>query len=126
MPFKPRTFDVVFSFSLLHHIPPEKRVDYFKSVRCVLKNNGIVVIAEHNPINPVTRYKFKRCPVDKDAQMLSPGDVLYELKKTGLKVVNKRHIIFLPPLIGTLIYPLERMIEWIPLGGQYIVVGKKG
>ena len=38
----------------------------------MLKNDGQLIIFEHNPLNPITRKIVKECEYDEDAILLTP------------------------------------------------------
>lgn len=46
LPFSSNYFDVVYSSLVIHHIPPEYKLNSFKEVRRVLKKNGVFLISD--------------------------------------------------------------------------------
>lgn len=48
IPLADKSVDLVVMFSLLHHIPPDGRVQLLKEVKRILSPNGYVIIREHN------------------------------------------------------------------------------
>lgn len=116
-------FDVIFAACVFHHIPEAEQAFYVQQLKQLLNKNGVIVIFEMNPLNPVTRYMFKRIPVDKNATMIYP----WELKKL-FSLIGKPQINyygFFPRLISFL-QPLERYFELLPIGAHYaLIVHKK-
>lgn len=123
-PFKDGLFDAIFSFCLIHHIPPESWKKYYLCAERLLRPGGLLVIAEHNPLNPVTLYKARH-PLDKDARLLGTWHIKRDIKGTSLKIVEKRNILFFPPALGKKLFWLEKSLRKIPVGGQYICVMAK-
>jgi SAM-dependent methyltransferase len=114
------SFDVVFTANVLHHVPPEERLEAVEKCRTLLRPEGRMFIFEHNPLNPATRFIFERCPFDAGAVMLPRRETLSLAEKAGLKVARSTYTLFFPrPL--SLLRPLERFLGWLPLGAQYCV-----
>ncbi|OGT44095.1 MAG: hypothetical protein A3F13_01190 [Gammaproteobacteria bacterium RIFCSPHIGHO2_12_FULL_40_19] len=114
------TFDVIFIACVFHHIPLADRVSVMKSIVDVCSNSGKIIIFEHNPYNPMTRYLVHRCPFDRDAILLTPA----ELKKIGLAVgiknIRHHYTLFFPSQLRWLRI-FESYLRFLPLGGQYVV-----
>lgn len=118
------TFDVIFAACVFHHIEKDQQAFYVQQLKQLLNKNGVIVIFEMNPLNPVTRYMFKRIPVDQNATMIYP----WQLKKL-FSTIGKPRInyygFFPKPLF--FLQPLERYFEWTPIGAHYaLIVRKKG
>jgi hypothetical protein len=89
-----------------------------------LRTDGRVLIFEHNPFNPVTRWVVNQCQFDRDAVLLKPKEAIAHLRAAGLRFVRRDYIVFFPrPL--SLCRPLERYLLWCPLGAQYVITGSK-
>ena len=113
-------FDLIFAANVFHHIARSKRGEVLARCRDLLRNGGRIFVFEHNPFNPVTRLVFERCPFDKGASMLRRREVLLLAKEVGLNVLHSGYTLFFPRQVAVL-RPLERMLEWLPLGAQYCV-----
>lgn len=127
IPYEDNTFDVVFMACVMHHIPVKCRQQILFEARRVLKQNGLLIIFEHNPYNPVTRKLVSDCPFDKNAVLLSVKCLKKWLKNVGFnKKKNIRYTIFFPRkgLFKKLLF-LERSLYWCFLGGQYYCVVRK-
>jgi SAM-dependent methyltransferase len=116
----PARFDLVFVAGVYHHIPPVERQGSMAFIRERTRRDSDVIIFEHNPINPVTRYIVHTCPFDKDAVLLRPRELEQLCKAAGLQVVSTAYTLFFPALLKGL-RPLERYLAKVPLGGQYLV-----
>ena len=90
----------------------------------VLKPGGLVVIYEHNPYNPVTRYVVNSCPFDENARLSSARAMRRRLNSVGFPKVLVRYRVFFPSALRIL-RPLERFLIWLPIGAQYYVAARK-
>ena len=118
MPYAGATFDLVFAICVLHHVPPPRRAAFVGEMARVARPGGIVLVLEHNPLNPVTRYIVSRCAFDHDAVLLRRGSGLKLLREAGLASGGSGYIAFWPKR-SALVERLERRIGWLPAGAQY-------
>ncbi len=117
-------FDVIFAACVFHHIPESEQAFYVKQLKELLNKNGVIVIFEMNPLNPITRYMFKRIPVDRNAIMIYPWELKNLFATVGKPRIN--YYGFFPKLLSFM-QPLENYFEWISIGAHYaLVVQKKG
>lgn len=56
IPYPDSSFDFVFAICVLHHVTPSDRVAFVGEMTRVARPGGVVLVLEHNPLNPVTRY----------------------------------------------------------------------
>lgn len=118
-------FDLIFISGVFHHISPDIRPAVVQRLASVLADSGQLFVFEHNPFNPVTRYLVSTCPFDEDAQLLSPRSMKRLLSNyAGLKIINAKYCLFFPQILKSL-RALEKAFGWLPLGGQYFVIGRK-
>jgi trans-aconitate methyltransferase len=118
-------FDLCYVNGVFHHIPPGSRKKALEWIRSRLKTGGVLALFENNPWNPGTRLVMKRIPFDRNAQTISPRAGRAMLGNSGFRVDSRaRHVFFFPS-------PLRALRRWephlrhIPLGGQYLIVGRK-
>src|SRR5205807_6507211 len=90
LPFGAETFDVAFAVCVIHHISPGKRVEFASELRRVVRPGGVVVLFEHNPLNPFTRIAVSRCEFDDDAILLPRRAARGLLAISGLRPVEGR------------------------------------
>ena len=119
-PFPDASFDVVVISAVLHHVPLEERPAVYDELRRVTRPGGQIVIFEHNPLNPVTRYVVSRTPIDRNAILLHAREVRQGLAAAGVTESRTRYIMFAPPRLHAL-GALEPGLGWLPLGAQYAV-----
>jgi len=124
IPFGDGVFDLVFAVCVLHHVPAADRRGLAEEMCRVTRAEGLVVILEHNPLNPLTRLAVVRCEFDKDAQLLPAGQTTSLLKAAGLGPTWRRYILFFP-FRANIFSALERALAWLPVGAQYSAAGLK-
>lgn len=115
------TYDLIVASNVFHHIKRKDRRETLFRLRDLLKLDGILAIIEHNPFNPLTVHTVKRCPIDRDADLLSMERFIRLAKDCGLEVQVKRYIVFFPKLLKTL-RNLESYLGFLPLGAQYFAI----
>jgi ubiquinone/menaquinone biosynthesis C-methylase UbiE len=90
----------------------------------VIKPNGLLLIFEHNPYNPVTQYIVKNCDIDKDAVLLKPQKMKSLAAMAGFEQVCTRTIISVPPS-NSLLKLIDSAFGYLPFGAQYYLTGVK-
>ena len=123
-PFSDAAFDLVFAICVMHHVDPPSRPAFVAEMARVTKADGLVVVFEHNPYNPLTRLVVRRCEFDEDVMLLPMPEVKQLLAGTGLSVADERYILFFP-WDGTGVRRFERRLGRVPLGAQYFVAGRR-
>lgn len=119
------SFDIVVISSVLHHVPLHQRPAVYREIHRVLRPGGRLVVFEHNPWNPLTRYIVSHTPIDYGAILLPPPEVNQALTVGGWRDIHASYLMFLPPRVGKIGDVIEQLIGWLPLGGQYAVVACK-
>lgn len=125
LPFEADALDLTFAINVFHHVPLAARVPLMREMHRVTRPGGLVVIYEHNPLNPLTRLAVFRCEFDADAILLHRRTVARLMKTTGLDPVLRDYILFFP-FPSRLAARVERGLRWLPLGAQHCVAGVKG
>ncbi|MBP9572770.1 MAG: methyltransferase domain-containing protein [Kiritimatiellae bacterium] len=124
LPFPAESFAAACVICVMHHVAIPDRVALLQEVRRTLIPGGLLMIFEHNPLNPLTRLAVARCEFDRDAQLLTRGLSARLLKQAGFTIAEKRFILVSPfAFKGS--GCLERAFCQAPLGAQYYVVGQK-
>jgi SAM-dependent methyltransferase len=120
LPFEQGAFDLTFTSCVLHHVPAGERGGFIGELRRVTRPGGLVVIFEHNPLNPLTRLAVHRCEFDRDALLLGRRETRRRLIEAGLQLAEDRYFLFFP-WRNRLLERAERALARIPLGAQYYV-----
>lgn len=124
LPFRDNSFDLVFSITLLHHLPDDVLPRFFGEVHRVLKQGGLTVHFDHNPRNFLTRKIVDDCEYDRGATLRRLEQTATSMKTKFSFVVDYGYIIFVPAFLKFL-EPMELILKKIPYGGQYFLAGKK-
>ena len=116
-------YDLIVIANVLHHIELPQRAAVIAKLKKLVKNEGKIIIFEHNPFNPLTRKIVKDSPLDKGVILLPFPEVLSYLKKAGFKKLQSNYIVFFPKFLANL-RPAEPYLSWLPLGAQYVAMGQ--
>jgi SAM-dependent methyltransferase len=123
-PFAEGSFDLVFAVCVLHHVPQARRAALVAEMTRLTRRGGLVAIWEHNPWNPLTRRVVARCPLDRDAVLLSLLQARRLLRGAGLARIRSRCLLFFP-WRGRAWQEAERLVARVPLGAQFAALGIK-
>ena len=124
LPFADNSMDLVFTSCVMHHVPVENWSEFTSEMTRVARPGGLIAVLEHNPWNPLTRYAVSTCEFDNDAVLLTRTRTKRLLKEFGLEIVAQPYILFFPWNLK-LFRMFESQLAAVPLGAQYIVVGRK-
>ena len=124
LPYPSSRFDVVILCAMLHHVPGAQRAAVTREAQRVLKPHGRIYVFEHNPFNPITAWVVRHTPIDQDAILLSAGEARALLRTAAVTRCRTEHLMFFPPR-WRWTRKLEKWLRWLPMGGQYVVVGTK-
>jgi len=120
LPFADGSFDCVFSACVFHHVEPALHVGLLLELRRVLRPGGLIMIFEHNPLNPLTVRAVRTCPFDENAILIRAAKLTGRLVDAGFTGATARYRVFFPRALR-LLRPLEKWMKWLPLGAQYYV-----
>lgn len=124
LPFADDFFSVSYAICVMHHVPPPDWKDFLAEMKRVTKPNGLIVIFEHNPLNPLTLKVVNDCPMDKDAVLLRASTLKTLFREVGLPNILSKNIFFTPFDKGFFRW-LDRRLGWMPFGAQYYVAARK-
>jgi SAM-dependent methyltransferase len=124
LPFDDDRFDLAFAICVLHHVDPPDRPAFTEEVARVVRPGGLVVVIEHNPINPLTRLAVARCDFDEGVELVPRKEARTLFAGGGLRPVEHPYVLFFP-WRGKPFRSVERGLTWLPLGAQYIAAGRK-
>lgn len=124
LPFADHAFDIVAALGVLHHVIPIERAAEWREIARVLRPGGRCYIYEHNPFNPLTQWVVRHTAIDANAVLLRPSEAAGGLSAAGLRVSLRHGLMYGPPK-WRWAWHLERLVRWIPLGGQYVVAADK-
>jgi 2-polyprenyl-3-methyl-5-hydroxy-6-metoxy-1,4-benzoquinol methylase len=117
-------YDAVVIANVMHHVAPCERQGTMDALAARLARGGRLVVFEHNPLNPATRWVVSHCPLDDGAVLLRRRETERYLTGAGLTLDRTDYIVFFPRALAAL-RPLEPRLAWLPLGAQYAVVAHR-
>ncbi|MBL0357940.1 MAG: class I SAM-dependent methyltransferase [Chitinophagaceae bacterium] len=122
IPFEDNSFNIVFVAGVLHHVEFNLHSPMLDEMKRVLKPGGRLIIYEHNPLNPLTKYIVNTCAFDQDARLLRCGYLSRLLLRHQFNINQRLYFIFFPPKgIFKKMIGLEKYLHWLPLGGKYFI-----
>jgi SAM-dependent methyltransferase len=123
-PIATGSVDLVIISAVLHHVAPEDRLGVYAELQRVLRPGGRLVVFEHNPLNPVTRYVVAHTPIDQNAILLRAREVNQALRGLEFSEPQTNYLMFIPPRL-TALAGIERVLHWLPFGAQYAVTATR-
>lgn len=120
MPPEVEALDAAYAMCVFHHIDECKHVELLSKIRGRLKPNGLLMVYEHNPLNLLTVRVVNNCPFDVNAKLISASLMASRCRQAGFKHVSVRYRVFFPGFLKVFRFA-ERLLTWLPLGGQYYV-----
>lgn len=122
-PFEDQSFDLIFSACVFHHIDAAEHRQIFAELRRLLRPGGLMVIFEHNPLNPATRHIVATCRFDENAVLIPAPRLKRSQLDAGFAKVQVAYTAFFPGQLR-LLRPLEPMLGGCPLGAQYCTLAE--
>lgn len=116
--------DLIFVACVFHHIPEQAHVDLLQQLRLCLSEQGMLVLFEHNPLNPLTVNAVRNCPFDANAVLIKAGKMRTRIAEAGFASPRIEYRMFFPNFAAAL-RPLERYLSKVPLGAQYLVTAQR-
>jgi ubiquinone/menaquinone biosynthesis C-methylase UbiE len=124
LPFRDSAFTLVLVVNVLHHLKLNDRQALFSEVSKMLVPGGHLVVFEHNPKNPFTRIVVRGCQIDRDAVLLNTKEVTSLANASKIGKVDIEYLTFFPAVLSFL-DSLERRMQRLPLGGEFMFLGQK-
>jgi SAM-dependent methyltransferase len=119
LPFGDRSFDVVFAICVWHHVPPARWRNFLSEISRILAADGVLLIYEHNPWNPLTRVAVSRCAFDADSVLLTARQAAKNIRSAGFGNVTTDYLLFLPFRTHFTEFCEKKIFRKIPIGAQY-------
>ncbi len=118
------TYDLAFTNGVFHHIPVADRVSAMAVLRDSLRPGGLFAFWENNPWNPGTQYVMSRCAFDENAVKITIPEARKLLSAAAFEVLRTDSLFYFPRQLRFL-RSLESWLSALPLGGQYLILGRK-
>lgn len=116
-------YDLIVLGNVLHHVEPKERLSTIIQAVSRVAPSGKLLIFEHNPANPLTRWAVSQCVFDEGVALLPVREIRRYLAQAGLSLVWRHYIVFFPKWLRML-RPLDPFLTWCPAGAQYVVVAR--
>lgn len=125
-PFQDSTFDIIVACCVFHHITPSRHRAVLCELARILKQDGCLVIFEHNPLNLITQWVVRSTVIDRNTTLISARTMQSLMQLAGLTTLGLDYLLFFPPRLRyRLLGIIERLLWWVPFGGQYALLGRR-
>jgi SAM-dependent methyltransferase len=121
IPYADDTFDLTYSVAVMHHIadPALVRRTLSEMVR-VTRSGGLILVWDHNPLNPYWPFLMRRVPQDSGAERLvAMSELVAGLRAAGASIVRAERLGLMPEFVPRRLLGLaariERGVESTPL-----------
>ncbi|MBS0193763.1 MAG: class I SAM-dependent methyltransferase [Proteobacteria bacterium] len=118
-------YDLIAVSNVMHHLPVAERQGTIQELAARLARNGMLLVIEHNPLNPLTRWIVAHCDFDDDAILLWPSEVKQHFAGAGLTAMRCDYILFFPRMLSRM-RGIEPRLTWCPAGAQFALSARKG
>jgi ubiquinone/menaquinone biosynthesis C-methylase UbiE len=123
LPYRDASFDCAFAICVLHHVPVEHWSAFLEDMRRVVRPGGLVLLIEHNPLNPATQWVVNTCKFDASANLVTAWTLRRLLRAAGIQRPKVTYVLF-TPFAGKAFRLLDRWFYAVPFGAQYLICGK--
>jgi SAM-dependent methyltransferase len=124
IPFLGGRFDLAFAACVFHHIPAVRHVPLLVEIKRVLRPGGVLVVFEHNPLNPFTVRAVNTCPFDENAVLINARRFKSKLIDASFVDIRCAYRVFFPRFLRGLRF-MDKCLFSLPLGAQYCVTATK-
>jgi len=118
-----KKYDIITATCVFHHIPPADWQETVHRLANSLTDFGSLLIIEHNPLNPITRWVVSRTEIDRHAVLLSHQKTRRLMLNAGMKILASKSFMFTPPSFLLSAFT-DKALGWSMLGGQYYVIAQ--
>lgn len=125
LPYADGEFDAAYAINVMHHVPVESWPAFARELARVVRPGGLVIIIEHNPLNPATQWIVRTCPLDENAVLVAPWKLAALMRAAGV-AERKIEFVLTTPFEAPVFRAIDRVLGWAPLGAQYVMTGRVG
>lgn len=120
LPVEVEALDAAYAMCVFHHVDEDRHVQLLTAMRNRLKPGGLLMVYEHNPLNPLTVRVVNNCPFDVNAKLIRASLMVDRCRQAGFRDVSVKYRVFFPGFLKVFRFA-EGLLTWLPLGGQYYV-----
>lgn len=124
LPLPSGSQDLVFSACVFHHIPHEEHLHWLCELRRVTRPGGWLAIYEHNPLNPLTQWAVRTCPLDENARLVGARALRRMALLAGWSNPDAEYKVFFPAALR-FARAWEGRLGRVPLGAQYRLAARR-
>jgi ubiquinone/menaquinone biosynthesis C-methylase UbiE len=124
LPLADRSVDLCFAACVFHHIEHAEHRFWLSELLRVTRSGGLLMLYEHNPLNPLTRRAVNTCEFDRNARLIHSERLHAAVTESGWQSARVTYRMFFPRQLRVL-RRFERLLARVPLGAQYHVVARK-
>ena len=89
IPIENDSFDLTFSACVFHHIPHRDHTRWFRELFRITRSGGMIVVFEHNPLNPLTVQAVRR---DRDRAVRRLRSRVWAFNRTMTRTIRYRNL----------------------------------
>lgn len=123
LPYDAASFDCAYAICVMHHVPVPQWQSFLQEMRRVVRPGGVMVIIEHNPLNPATQWVVRTNAMDENAVLLMPWRLRKLMRSVGVRSLALRYVLFVP-FAGKLARAIDGLLARVPFGTQYVLSGR--
>jgi len=124
IPLPTESQDVVFTACVFHHIPHEQHYTWLTELKRITRPGGVLVIYEHNPLNPLTVRAVNTCAFDVNARLIRGGAMKASVHNAGWMNASVRYKLFFPSFLRSF-RVVEPYLSRVFLGAQWRLIARK-
>ena len=124
IPLPTHSQDIAFSACVFHHISHDKHRYWLRELHRIVRPGGLLVIYEHNPLNPLTVHAVNTCPLDINARLIPGKKMRFRAMESGWEKTVLEYRVFFPSILKGLRLA-EKYLGWLPLGAQYRISARR-
>ncbi len=87
IPFADKSFDIVFTYAVIEHIPPAELTNIFNEIKRVLRENGVFYIFQLPQSTSYTEYIAKKLGMESHEYLWSYRSIVNLLENSGFRVM---------------------------------------
>jgi len=117
--------DIVFASCVFHHLLEDEIRIVLKEMTRICKQNGLIIVFEHNPYNIITKFVVKTTKLDRNANLLKPEEIIKMMGVSKLNLIEVKYFLYGNNKVDAWVEKRIPFASKFPLGGQFCIIAKK-